>query len=227
MWDLFTDTQQEVKLDEWLFHLVTFVNALGVIVVLGSTLYYAFIAGLNLQLYIVFGVMGAPFLLGLFHPQSLPYMFSTCLQFYLFLPTMVGIFGAYSFSRSWELTWGNRPSDALESLANSKTVEEQKKRKDAQYQNGKTIAYLIVIVNIILIIVVISIRDALPYFTLALSFIICVFAIIQMGLSFLWGLFKYALFDVIFWGIKMYLWDTCRCKLCGRDPETRSFRSIN
>eukprot|EP00456_Euglypha_rotunda_P082240 TRINITY_DN8078_c0_g1_i19.p1 TRINITY_DN8078_c0_g1~~TRINITY_DN8078_c0_g1_i19.p1 ORF type:complete len:467 (-),score=44.88 TRINITY_DN8078_c0_g1_i19:99-1364(-) len=216
----------DVKLDLWLFHLVTFVNALGVILVLGSTAYYALAEGLNLQLYTVFGVMGAPFILGLFHPQSLPYMFATCMQFYLFLPTMVGIFGAYAFSRSWELTWGNRPSDALESLANAKTVEEQKKRKEDQYQQGKTIAYVIVIINIILIVVVITIRDALPYFTLILAFIICIFAIIQMGLSFLWGLFKYALVDVIWWGLKMYLWNKWTCKLCGRDPATQSFRVL-
>src|SRR3989338_803542 len=40
-------------------------------------------------------------------------MLLTIIPFYLFLPTLVAWFGAYSFARFHDLKWGNRPSNQM------------------------------------------------------------------------------------------------------------------
>eukprot|EP00121_Abeoforma_whisleri_P004524 Awhi_evm1s4091 len=57
-----------------------------------------------------------PFTLALLHSLDvLSLMLLTFIPFYVFLPTFVSWFMAYAISRSWDLSWGNRPSgDILE-----------------------------------------------------------------------------------------------------------------
>eukprot|EP00122_Pirum_gemmata_P006001 Pgem_evm1s5485 len=54
-----------------------------------------------------------PFALALLHSLDVFFMMMfNFLPFFLFLPTFVPWFMAYSLSRTWDLSWGNRPSDA-------------------------------------------------------------------------------------------------------------------
>jgi len=65
---------------------------------------------------------------------SFKLMLQSMFHFYLFLPTMTAWMTSYSFSRTWDLSWGNRPSsDEFENLAASKVAakkEEIKARAD-------------------------------------------------------------------------------------------------
>jgi hypothetical protein len=50
----------------------------------------------------------------LFQHSALIRMLRHALGFYCFLPTLVSLLPMYAFARTWELTWGNRPSEALQ-----------------------------------------------------------------------------------------------------------------
>jgi len=209
------------RLHEWLFHLATLTNAIGVILVISTTVYFAINDGLSFQIYLVIGIIGAPFALALQTPSSLPYMFATCIQFYLFLPTMVAYFGAYAFSRSWELTWGNRPSDRLISMKQAKSKQEVDDLTTKIQENGKAIGVLIVAANFLLVLTVTIVHSTAPYFVLLLSIIVFFFAAIQMGITFLWVWTKYVPVDVMWWSMKLYLWRKWNRVCCGRKLAKR------
>ena len=45
--------------------------------------------------------------------HSIFLMIRSVVPYYIVLPMVVGFFSAYSFSRCWDLTWGNRPSEGI------------------------------------------------------------------------------------------------------------------
>jgi cellulose synthase/poly-beta-1,6-N-acetylglucosamine synthase-like glycosyltransferase len=68
---------------------------------------------------IMISYISLPFILAFINsPVSCFHMIRTVIPFILLLPIMTAYFGAYSFSRLHDLTWGSRPSDAMLSLAN-------------------------------------------------------------------------------------------------------------
>jgi len=61
---------------------------------------------------------------------SFKLMLQSMLHFYLFLPTMTAWMTSYSFSRTWDLSWGNRPSsDDFENLAANKAAAKREEIK--------------------------------------------------------------------------------------------------
>ena len=67
---------------------------------------------LYLALFVFFG----PFVLALMlsgRGHSFMFMLKSFISYQLFLPMLVSWFGAYSFARVWDLSWGNRPSSEL------------------------------------------------------------------------------------------------------------------
>merc|ERR1719158_2390324 len=61
------------------------------------------------------GVASLPFFMALLSSMtSFVNMIVTFPAYLFFLPTFVGWFAAYAFARTSDLTWGNRPSDSLE-----------------------------------------------------------------------------------------------------------------
>lgn len=43
-------------------------------------------------------------------PSSFILMLRSMVSYYLFMPMTTGFFSSYSFTRCWDLSWGNRPS---------------------------------------------------------------------------------------------------------------------
>jgi hypothetical protein len=93
-----------------------------------------------------------PFILaGLHDWKSLMLMFGSVFQYIVLLPTFTVALSVYSFSRLWELTWGNRPSDRLVTLKQQKTEEELLAIKVKLQTHAQTVAWFLVILNILMI----------------------------------------------------------------------------
>jgi len=87
------------------------------------------------QAYIVIATIFAPFLLVLLHDRkSFGYMLFSWPFFLVFMPTMVSFFAVYSFSRTYDLTWGNRPSEKLTTFSSQ---VQQKRTARAQHVRSK------------------------------------------------------------------------------------------
>lgn len=110
-------------------------------------------------------------------------MLKSAIPFYLFLPTLVAWFGAYSFARFHDLKWGNRPSDSLANLS-----EEVKKKLQQRFRKQSyVVTALIVIFNVLLALFVEQNKKHVVVIS-ALVFFTFFFALLQMLLSFVYRL---------------------------------------
>jgi len=116
-------------------------------------------------------------------------MVTSALWFYLFLPTKVSIYPAYAFSRTWELTWGNKPSDSLHSLVSSKTPRQLEQTKKSMLQLSQVISYSLLLANILLFLLVSEIGVKSGALVVLTAFIL-LWALLQMGMSLLWILYR-------------------------------------
>ena len=99
-------------------------------------------------LYTFFG----PFLVSLFlsgKGHSFLFMLKSFPSYYLFLPMLIAWFGSYSYARTWDLSWGNRPTSEMDTISSQKKEKIMKKFKSS---NRKLLAVL-VLVNILLFLV--------------------------------------------------------------------------
>ena len=77
----------------------------------------------NLILYLAVYVFVGPFIVSLLlsgKGHSFFFMLKSFLSYYLFLPMFIAWFGTYSYSRLWDLSWGNRPANEMDSVSQSK-----------------------------------------------------------------------------------------------------------
>jgi hypothetical protein len=123
-------------------------------------------------------------------------MLSSCIFFYAFLPTKVSVYPAYAFSRTWELTWGNKPSDSLLSITTSKTQKQLETTKRGMLQLSQVISYSLLIANILLFLCVSELGAKNGVLVILTSFIL-IWALLQMFLSLLWILSKLLLFPIL------------------------------
>jgi cytochrome c oxidase subunit IV len=82
--------------------------------------------------------------------KSLALMFKCVIPFMLLLPTFTIYFCVYGFSRLWELTWGNRPSNKLITLETTLNETEREDIKRKQQSQAQSIAWTLVGLNILL-----------------------------------------------------------------------------
>lgn len=137
------------KLNTRLFDIITFCNMLIVGVVL-----YSFVMSLMdyknvMNIAIIAFNMFMPFLLAALHDwKSLALMFGSFVQFTLLLPTFTITLSVYAFSRLWELTWGNRPSDKLLTLKNKKSKAEMEQIQNKLQRHASIVAWGLVALNL-------------------------------------------------------------------------------
>lgn len=75
------------------------------------------------------------------------YMILSSLQFYTFLPTLIAWFGAYSFARIFDTSWGNRPSNQMNDIRD----KEMRQLVENDFRRtSHTITTSIVFINIVL-----------------------------------------------------------------------------
>lgn len=128
-----------------------------------------------LGLYVFFG----PFIVSLMlsgRGHSFLFMLKSFVSYYLFLPMLIAWFGSYSYARTWDLSWGNRPASEMDAVSAQK--------KDEVMKNFKTMSLKIVIVIFIMNIslyfiplqgklILMSIFFVLSAYQLTLSIIFC------------------------------------------------------
>jgi hypothetical protein len=135
-------------------------------------------------IWIVIGTIAFPFVLALLYsPYSFFLMLKSWFCFFVFLPTMVGFFGAYAFARTWELTWGNRPSDNLDTLKNAQK-EAQDRAKEVLRDRARFICWIIVIANIAFAIAVTRL-ESLSMSLIIIGGFVAIWAAVQMVFSFI------------------------------------------
>eukprot|EP00808_Paulinella_micropora_P019481 g65235.t1 len=182
------------RLVVWLLHLLTVVNMFCFVAITIKAFNYlredmsetllggAFTS--ELLTYIVYGVMSFPLLIALLHDwRSVWIMLQTAILFYLFLPTMVVTLPSYAYARVWELSWGNRPSDALVSMEKKKSEAESAIAKETMYQQSLVIAYGVIALNGATAVAMMYITRGVAQVTF-LCFLLP--ALLQMCLSLLW-----------------------------------------
>ncbi len=189
---------QKPAVISWFVYLITIINALAMIFILAS-MFFGFndiyesrkVAWFTMSgfgafdviiILIVASITGPPIVALLHSPTSFIYMAISIVQFYLFLPTMVVFIGAFSVSRSWDLSWGNRPS-VESSLKATMSVEERRQNNENIKKKGRTIAYVIMALNLMIILIMSLLPNYRDSFVIILGFFIFTWGIIQMVFS--------------------------------------------
>jgi len=153
-----------------------------------------------------------PFILTSLHGlKQLYWMFISGVQFYMFLPTMVGYFGAYAFSRTWDLSWGNRPSDTLTSIVQDKSKKEHDEIKARIKNASRFICWAIFMCNVVLVLLL-SVLRMDPYALLVVACCVFCWSLLQMFLSFFFLLYLF-----VFKRIPHYLNRFLFCKFTSDD----------
>jgi len=161
---------------EWSFYVLLIVGAITILGSFIGSIYYLTQNPSQLEvitLVLVYGLMAAPALISLPNPESTWLMIKTFPLFYLFLPMLVAFFGAYSFARTFDFSWGNRDSaaehmnDALKKLFKDRAT---------------SIMVFILLLNVIIVSVFATFGQS-QYFLLATVCIIFGFTATQLLLS--------------------------------------------
>jgi len=202
---IYAHTQNEnLKLVKWLFRLVVVINSV-ITPWLITMIVLQLVSGewesiwkldtsyndvRTLMLCFVLISMLFPALLTALHgPSQLFWMAISFIQFYLFLPTMVGYFGAYASSRIWDLSWGNRPSDSLSSIAQTKTQAQQAENKSRIRTTARFVCWTIVALNLTLVLLLSELQST-EYALFIVTCIVFSAALLQMIVSFVFLLFR-------------------------------------
>ena len=100
---------------------------------------YAFISfyldhPLDAIFWVVIGMIGLPYVIALIHLDivSFLYLLRAAIPYYLFLPTFIGGFIVYAAARTWDLTWGNRATNAETLFERREAADEASKAKEEQ-----------------------------------------------------------------------------------------------
>ena len=152
---------------------------------LGLTLYDVFVgSGIIVSLIVcaALAVMIGPLFLSLClggRGHSVPYMIKSFLHYWLFVPLLVAWFGAYSYARFWDLSWGTRPAGEL-----SDVTQEQRNIIVNKFKDKN-----------IIILVVLWILNVAVFFTplygvIAIMALFFVIACVEMAFSFIFCLSK-------------------------------------
>ncbi len=187
---LHSSPKTKKKLYTVLFDVITivnmFVSMLMVLSLVQNVLQYE-----NIMNVVIVGANCVmPFILAAMHDwTSLKLMIVSVIQYVLLLPTFTAFLSVYAFSRMWELTWGNRPSDKLHTIAKKKTESELQQIKNNLITNARGVAWTLVVLNIILSLVFYQ-AQRYSIFITVLQIFIFAWSTVQMLLSFSYFIYK-------------------------------------
>lgn len=174
------------KLNTTLFDLLTICNMLIVGVILYSFGMSLMNYKMVLNIAIIAFNMFMPFLLAALHDwKSLGLMFSSVIQYTLLLPTFTITLSVYAFSRLWELTWGNRPSDKLLTLKQKKTKAEQEQIQNKLQRHASIVAWSLVALNLGMTVLFAYMQQE-KMFVFILQLVIFIWSSLQMVCSLLY-----------------------------------------
>jgi cellulose synthase/poly-beta-1,6-N-acetylglucosamine synthase-like glycosyltransferase len=187
---LHSSPKRKRKLNTILFDIITilnvFVSILMVLSLVLNVLQYERI----MNIVIVGANCIMPFILAAMHDlTSLKLMITSFIQYVLLLPTFTAFLSVYAFSRMWELTWGNRPSDKLHTIAKKKSEAELQQIKDNLLTNAQGVAWSLVVLNLVLSAVFYKTQQYTIFITILQIFIFA-WSTFQMILSFGYFIYK-------------------------------------
>jgi len=137
------------KLNTAMFDILTICNMLIVGVILYGFTMSLMDSQMGMNAAIIGFNMLMPFILAALHDwKSLALMFGSFIQYTLLLPTFTITLSVYAFSRLWELTWGNRPSERLLTLKNKKSQAEMEQIKNKLHRHASIVAWGLVVLNL-------------------------------------------------------------------------------
>jgi chitin synthase len=114
-----------------------------------SLITYILFSG-NITIKIIILVFILPFLNGILISNSCHsffYMIKSFLSYFLFSHMLISTFGSYSYSRFFDLTWGNRPTS--ENITSNITEEEMEHTKELFLIKCRRMIILLIIMNIL------------------------------------------------------------------------------
>jgi chitin synthase len=174
------------KLNTKMFDIVTMCNMIIVVVTLYSFVRSLMDAQLVISIAIIAFNVFMPFILAAMHDwKSLALMFGSFIQYTLLLPTFTITLSVYAFSRLWELTWGNRPSEKLLTIKNKKSKAEMKQIKNKLHRHASFVAWILVALNLGLTVLFSYMQDD-RMFIFILQMFIFVWSSLQMIFSFMY-----------------------------------------
>lgn len=103
----------------------------------------------NVYLYLILAVFFLPFINSILisgRMHSFFYMIKSYLSYFLFSHMLISTFGSYSYSRIWDLSWGNRPTTEL---TTNITKEELNKSQEKFKSKSVRFIYLLILLNVI------------------------------------------------------------------------------
>eukprot|EP00056_Hartaetosiga_gracilis_P003311 m.62579 g.62579 ORF g.62579 m.62579 type:complete len:1060 (+) comp11408_c0_seq5:481-3660(+) len=171
------------KFEGWLFHVYTLVHGVAVTFVLVTFIHAAVTKRdevVDLTLY-VFGVyQGAPIVLSLIvSPRSAYWLVLYFIPYMIFLPTHTMTFWTYALTRTFDLTWGNRPT--------THKVPKFERSRIVDTLRGGSMAIIAVVASVNVLVALFLLQVAIEGHTLAIIWVLVsmmVFSGVQMMLSF-------------------------------------------
>eukprot|EP00122_Pirum_gemmata_P001553 Pgem_evm1s1397 len=140
LYSTFVLVHYKIKFVKPLFNLLSLFNTLMFLFSVAMVIISVFTTNNVLTLALLLLVVLCPFFLAVIHDIDVFLrMCKNFIPFYLLLPTFVPYFMAYAFSRTWDLSWGNRPSET--DGASEQRKKNEKKLK--QYSLGFLILVMV------------------------------------------------------------------------------------
>lgn len=134
------------------------------------------IVGATMVLPIISSALSAECVVTKFFDSPLWYILVSGLPYFLFLPTLVAVFGAFSLARLFDFTWGNRDSGgAVDKLGNRAVTLEDR---------AKFTSPLFVMLNIAAVFLLSDLQDISPLVLLILTCLLFAPPLINFILSF-------------------------------------------
>lgn len=188
---LHSSPKRKIKLYTVLFDVITIIN----VGVAGLMILSLVLNVLQFDNILNIAIVGAncvmPFILAAMHDwTSLRLMIGSFVQYVMLLPTFTAFLSVYAFSRMWELTWGNRPSDRLTTIAKKKTDAQLQEIKEQLVANARGVAWTLVVLNLVLSFVFYRAQQYSIFIT-GLQIFIFAWSTVQMVLSFMYFIYKF------------------------------------
>ncbi|EGD80828.1 hypothetical protein PTSG_01414 [Salpingoeca rosetta] len=175
------------KFEAWLFHVFTLIHGIAVLFIISTFIHAAatrrdHVVDLTLYLFAVY--QGAPILLSLIvSPRSCGFLVKYFVPYMIFLPTHTMTFWTYALTRTFDLTWGNRPT-THKVPKNERNLIVEKLKSSAVSLIG-FVACINLLIAVVLLQIAVSGRTLWIIWTLVS---LMIFSGVQMALSFCFAL---------------------------------------
>jgi len=132
--------------------------------------------GVTMFMPVVASCLACPKLFTKFFRSSFWYIATSFIPYFLFLPTLIAVFGAFSLARMFDFSWGNRDS--------SGSTDKLGARLDELQQRAKFMSPLFVAMNVCLVFLIGDFSNLSPVVLLVWSLLLFGPALINIFLSF-------------------------------------------